>query len=59
MDFFGGTRGIQLSEEYEKNKIDVMSDQSEAMKEFAREKKSANKLKDIAAEIDSLNAKQE
>lgn len=58
MDFFGGTRGTELAEEYEKNRIDLMSNQSEAMKEYAREKKAAS-LKDIAAEIDSLNAKKE
>ena len=51
-DFFGGTVGTALKEEYDKNAIDLMSDQSTSMKEYVNSKK---KLSDISAEVDKLN----
>ena len=54
-DFFGGTVGTALAAEYEKNRIGVTSDQSEAMQEHAMAKKAS--LKDVAAEVDELNKK--
>ena len=57
-DFFGGTRGTAVREEYEKHKIDYSSDQSEAMKEYVAEQKAKARLSDVAKEIDALNKKQ-
>lgn len=55
MDFFGGTKGTAVREEYEKHKIDYTSDQSEAMKEYAAEQKAKARLADVAKEVDALN----
>ena len=54
-DFFGGTKGTAMAADYEKHRIDVGSDQSEAMKEYLSQKRETTKLKDLAAEVDKLN----
>jgi hypothetical protein len=56
-DFFGGTKGTAEAAEYERNRIEKSSDQSTAMKEHVAARKASAKLKDIAAEVDSLNKK--
>ena len=56
-DFFGGTRGTAANAEMEKNRIDSSSNTSEAMREYVADKKKAASLKDLAAEVDSLNKK--
>ncbi len=53
-DFFGGTVGAAKAADYEKHRIDVSSNQSQAMKEYASQKR-ASSLKDLAAEVDKLN----
>ena len=50
-DFFGGTKGTAESADYEHHRISFASDQSDAM----REAKKKASLKDLAAEVDSLN----
>ena len=53
-DIFGGTVGTAQAKEYEKHRMDVFSDQSEAIREHHSKRRV--KLSDIAKEVDSLNA---
>ena len=55
MDFFGGTKGDAMAKEYEKHRMDLMSDQSDATREYHSKRRM--KLTDVAKEIDSLNEK--
>jgi len=52
-DFFGGTLNTAKAKEYEKHRLDVLSDQSEAIREHHSQRRV--RLSDIAKEVDSLN----
>lgn len=53
-DFFGGTNGAALAAEREKFKMDVFSDQSEAIREHHSKRRV--RLSDVAKQVDSLNS---
>ena len=54
-DFFGGTVGQAKSKEYEKHRLDLFSEQSDAIREHASKRRM--KLSDVAKEVDQLNDK--
>ena len=54
-DFFGGTVGTKEAADYEKHRISMSSNQSEAMQEYTANKRAQAKLSDLAAEVDKLN----
>ena len=54
-DIFGGTVGQAKSAEMEKHRMDLFSDQSEAIREYHSNRRV--KLSDVAKEIDTLNKK--
>ena len=53
-DIFGGTLGTAKGKEYERHRLDIMSDQSEATRDHHSQRRM--KLSDIAKEVDTLNA---
>jgi len=54
-DFFGGTIGTAAAKDYAKHQMDIMSDQSDAIREHhSMKRKSA---KSLAKELDTLNEK--
>ena len=52
-DLFGGTVGAAKAKEYEKHRMDVFSEQSDAIREHHSGRRM--KLSDVAKQVDSLN----
>ena len=56
MDFFRGTKGTAMSKDYDKHQMDLMSDQSDAIREH-HSKRRMTKISDVVKEVDALNEK--
>ena len=54
MDFFGGTKGTALSEEYERNRLGLTDDSSSAIRAHQSSRR-INKLKSVVEEVKELN----
>lgn len=53
-DIFGGTKGAGLAKEYEKHRMDVFTEQSEAIRQHHSGRRM--RLSDVAKEVDTLNS---
>ncbi len=54
MDFFGGTKGTALSEEYERHRLGLTDDSSSAIRANQSTRR-VNKLKSVVEEVKELN----
>jgi len=54
MDFFGGTKGTALSEEYERHRLGLTDDSSSAIRAHQSTRR-VNKLKSVVEEVKELN----
>ena len=53
-DIFGGTKGAGLAKEYEKHRMDVFTEQSDAIRQHHSGRRM--RLSDVAKEVDTLNS---